>query len=970
MVRREGWSIAALMARTMMLGLLLAALSAASGARAQTAGSEREAAVLEARAGRTEAAIVTLRGLFEAGSTDPLTGPDLLTLLQQNGRPEEALAVLARLGTAPLPSYAQLAATRAARDARRWAQAEALARQGLGRFPEETVWPILLALILTDAGRPAESLAVLRTPRALAAPAAERATAEAYARARIAAAAAAAVDAPREAAVVAARAGRTEEALATLRQLRAAHPNDADVRGDLVAVLAAAGRHAEAAEVALAPGPPLPDYALSAATRALRDGRDFAGAEALARQGLRRFPGDQDWLVLLGLILTDAGRPQEALALLRGPGGRRLRPLDRLLAEGYAEEAAGRAFPALRAYADAARLAPANAEARAGTARLLRGLGGPHGAAGIVDAPPPIAEGVGRMPLAAEQAAARVRWGADLRPPEPERRFDGTDRALRDLDDLLARNPDPALRRQLRLDRVVALRDRVRMAEAVAEADALAAQGPLPGYVRQARADALLYLRRPEAALADYLAVLEEEPGSITARSGAFYAAVEAEDFRMAFGMADRALADQPPWRWFQDDPTRQPNPDFPSAVLTAGQARLYADQVAEGWARIAPLAAAAPADQSFRMAAAGAMGARGWPWRAAAETEIAVGLNPDALGARIALVELALSRYRFNEAEARIAALLAIWPENRAVQRLAIELDAQRRFVFEIEARPGRSDGGGENASGDTREVEARLYSPPIAENYRLFAMFDNAVSHPPEGSVQRDRLGFGLEYRQPQFRATAFATQSFGTLSDPGFGATLDWQPVDTWRFGLAAERFSASSPLRALRYGITSDEVSARATWRRDESLSIGVSAAYQPFSDGNRRTAGGLEARALVIDLPHFDVTARGDLYTSANTRNDGPYFAPRSDFTATGGVMFEHVTWRRYENSFVQALTIDAGSYSQQGYGTGWVGTAAYEHRWRFDPMTEFRYGIQATRRIYDGDVERGIALIIALTQRL
>ena len=953
-------------ARALAPTVLLAGLLLPGAVCAQASVSAREAAVLEARAGRPEAAIAALRRLFEANDADPLVGPDLLTLLQQNGRPREALDVLARLGPAPLPSYALLAATRAARDTQRWTQAETLARQGMDRFAEETVWPILLALILTDAGRPAESLALLRTPRALAAPATERTNAEAYATARIAAAA----NAPREAAVLAARAGRTEEAIAALRQLQAAHPNDADVRADLVAVLAATGRNAEAGALARAPGPPLPRYALAAATRALRDARDFAGAEALARQGLRRFPGEPDWPVLLALILTDAGRPAEALALLGGASGRRARPLDRLLAQGYAEEAAGQAFPALRAYADATRLAPANAEARAGTARLLRRLGGPHGAAAIVDAPPPLYDGAGRMALAAEQAAARVRWGADVRPPEPERRFVGTDRALGELDALLARNPDPALRRQLRLDRVVALRDRVRMEEAVAEANALAADAPLPAYVRQARADALLYLRQPEAALADYLAVLEVEPGSITARSGAFYAAVEAEDFRTAFGMADRALADQPGWRWFLEDPTRYPNPDFPSALLTAGQARLYADQVAEGWARIAPVATAAPANQEFRFAAASAMGARGWPWRAAAETEIAIGLNPDALGARIALAELALSRYRFDEAEGRIAALMAIWPENRAVQRLARELDAQRRFVFEIELRPGTSDGGGSNANGDTRETEARLYSPPIANNYRLFALFGHAVSNPPEGRVQRDRGGAGLEYRQPQFRATAFATQSFGTLSEPGLGATLDWQPFDTWRFGLSAERFSASSPLRALRYGITSDEVAGRVTWRRDESLSLAVTAAYQPFSDGNRRTAAGLEARALVIDLPHFDVTARGDLYTSANSRQDGPYFAPRSDFTATGGVMIEHVAWRRYENSFVHALTIDAGSYTQEGYGTGWVGTVGYEHRWRFDPMTEFRYGIQGTRRIYDGEVERGIALVIALTQRL
>ena len=866
--------------------------------------SPREAAVLEARAGRPEAAIATLGGLLDAGTPDPLVGADLLTLLQQNGRPAEALAVLRRLGAQPLPSYALRAATRAARDQRRWTQAEALARQGMARFGGEEVWPILLALILTDAGRVEEARGVLATPRAQAADAGERGRAEAYAL-------------QRQGAQTASRAA-----------------------------------------------------SLLAATRAQRDARQFAEAEASAREGMRQFPGNPTWPILLALILTDANRPGEARALLQSPAARRAPQIERLLALAYAEERAGERFAALRAYADATRIAPRNNEARAGTARVLRGLGGPHGAAVIADAPPPLVEGSDRLPLGAEMAAADVRFGNTVRPPEPERRFEGTDAALARLEALLAQDPPSALRRQIRLDRVVALRDRVRMAEALAEADALAADVPLPPYVREARADALLYLRRPREALAEYQAVLQADPGSLTARSGVFYAAVEAEDFRTAFNAVDGALADQPGWRRFLDDPSRYPNPDYPGAALSAAQARFYSDQLAQAWSRITPLTAGAPSDQETRLATAGIMGARGWPWSAAQETEIGNSLAPQTLGARIALAELALTRFRFAEADRRIADLLAIWPENLAVQRLALEARAQRRFVLEMEVKPGDSTGGGSNSSGRSLEAQVRLYSPPIAENWRIFAMGSVATAHPVEGYVQRNRMGAGAEFRLPQFRATAYVTQSTGTYNGTGGGATVDWQPFDTWRIGLSGERFATSTPLRALRYGITADEVAARVTWRHSESTSVSGSFAYSPFTDGNRRLSGGIEARQRILDLPHLDVTLRGDLFTSSNSLNTGPYFAPSRDFTATAGLAIEHVTWRFYENSFVQALTLDAGSYTQQGYGAGWIGTAAYEHRWRFDPMTEFRYGVQFARRLYDGDSWRGVALVFALTQRL
>lgn len=946
-----------------------AALLVAGIAQAQPATSPREAAVLEARAGRLDAGIAALRRQLDSGSTDPLVAADLLTLLQQAGRHAEALAVMRR-APAPLPDYALLAATRAARDLRRWPEAERLAREGQRRFPGQSVWPVLVALIEADAGRPEAALATLRTPAAQAAGPEEVARAEAFARERLAERQAAARDAPREAAVRLAREGHPDQAVAALRRLFAERPTDTGVRADLLTILENQGRHAEAA--ALIPERPgtLPAYAQVAAVRALRDQRDLARAEALARDGMRRFPGDPDFPALASLVLTDAGQAAEALALLRGAAGRRATPRERLLAEGYAQEALGKPFEALGAYGRALRMDPANRAARDATSGLMRTLNAPWGAAAIVDAPPPIQQGAARLPLAAQQAGAMVRWGAQAAPEEPTRRFEGTDAALARLDALLAEDPPPDLRRRIRMDRVVALRDRVRMAEALAEADDLSRTAELPGYVREAQADALLYLKRPVEALAAYRAVLEVDRFNENARNGVFYAAVEAERFGEAYAVADASLAAQPPFRVFADDPTRYPNPDWTGPALNAAMARFYGDQLGEAWRRIEPLAEGAPANQDIRLGAASIMGARGWPYAAAAETEIAASLAPDRLSARIALVELAMARHRYAEADREVAALLAIWPENLAVQRLARDADAQRRSVLEFEVQPGNSTGGGVNASGRSVGSTARLYSPPIADHWRLFALAGIATANPPEGFVQRNRGGGGIEYRAASLRATAFATQNWGTLTQAGGGATLDWTATDQLRFSASAEKFSMATPLRALLTGVTADEVAGRATWRWHESSSVSAFLGWYPFTDGNRRVAGGVELRQKLLDLPHFDLTGRADLYASHNTKPDAAYFNPTRDLAATAGVLAEYVTWRRYDTSFVQALSLDAGSYSQQGYSTGWIGALNYQHRWRFDPLTEFRYGVQLTRRIYDGDPSRGFAFLFGLTQRI
>jgi biofilm PGA synthesis protein PgaA len=86
-------------------------------------------------------------------------------------------------------------------------------------------------------------------------------------------------------------------------------------------------------------------------------------------------------------------------------------------------------------------------------------------------------------------------------------------------------------------------------------------------------------------------------------------------------------------------------------------------------------------------------------------------------------------------------------------------------------------------------------------------------------------------------------------------------------------------------------------------------------------------------------------------------------------SATGGLLAEHVLWRRYENSLVQALKVDGGRYSEGGFRDNWIATINYEHRWRFDPLTEFRYGVLLGRRVYDGSVEKSVTLVIGLTQR-
>lgn len=1020
-----------------LLAALIAGTFALEQAWAQTATEQREAAVAKARVGQMAQAEAELRAMLSAGVDDGLVAMDLATLLQQDGKLREAVTVFEKAAWEEPPDYALLALARAFRDLHRYRDAERLARQGLGRFPDQTVWPLLLSLILSDARRPREALLLLRQPAAQKAPQVERLLAEGYAwrragdadkakrayaevliltsanenaRAEAAKAlkeigkeqiAAEIINAgskpvsgqaaetaltrierqlaalpskpaqaetrhklQREAAVFKARSGHMAEAQAELRAMLAAGA-DGLVAMDLTTLLQQDGKPDDAVAIfeKTAEAKP-PDYALVAAARAYRDLRRYEDAIRLTRQGMRRFPQQTVWPLLLSLILSDAGYTADAVEILRHPAAQRAPPVERLLAEGYVWRRAGDPYKAIAAYTEAVKLAPANKEARTETANVLRELGAPYAAAAVAGPPPP---------LPVDEAAAMVRWGAQVRPSDPVHRFDSTDAALARLDALLvALPPAPAeseTRRRLRLDRLVALRDRVRMNEVITEGDALRREGPLPQYAEEAYADALLYMRRPEDALAAYERVLAQSPKDVLARYGLFYTAVELEDFAAAYSAIDGLVNDEPIWRSYSGDATRYDNAARAYAEVTAAQGRSFANQLADAWQRIIRITDAAPANAYARLTLYQIANARGWPRRASEEGEIAARLDPRSAESKIALIEVALTNFRFADAQRMVAELREVYPENTHVQRLARDVDAADRWLVELEAKPTTSEGGAANASPHSLTSLAKLTTPPIDDNWRLFVSNEYANARPPEGYVQRSRVSAGVEWRTPDLTATIYPTQSAGTLARPGGGATADWLVTDQIRLDFAGALYSWDTPLRAELHDIKADEYSTKATYRRDESESVAASFAYQPFTDGNRRVSGGVTYKERFINLPGFDLTALAEVYASHNTRRDAPYYNPSRDLSATAGFLAEHVLWRRYENSLVQALAVDTGLYCEAGFRDDWIATINYEHRWRFDPLTEFRYGIALSRRVYDGSIENSLTLFAGLARR-
>lgn len=120
--------------------VLLASCTIAGTVGAQTATDLRENAVWQARAGKMAEAQKTLRALLVSGPDDGLVAMDLVTLLEQDGKPLEAAVIFTRADKSDAPAYALQAAVRANQALGRHDEARRLLSEGTRRFPGDPVW--------------------------------------------------------------------------------------------------------------------------------------------------------------------------------------------------------------------------------------------------------------------------------------------------------------------------------------------------------------------------------------------------------------------------------------------------------------------------------------------------------------------------------------------------------------------------------------------------------------------------------------------------------------------------------------------------------------------------------------------------------------------------------------------------------------------------------------------------------------
>lgn len=776
--------------------------------------------------------------------------------------------------------------------------------------------------------------------------------------------------------------GEHGQLAAAIDQLRAWHladPQDLRLVYDLAAVLDKAADYPAALlyypQIVQADAPP---YALKAIAHAARMASRHQDAEAAYRLLIAKTPADSE--AHAGLVYAWIGQQQVQqaydYALRHLPETvEKYTAADFPLMIALAELHALRKewLQAVTVYQKALQFNPAFRYAQRGRVFALRQAGMPYLAKRYADLQPTAFNDDEKYQIASAAAALTIRFGeAQLAAENQRTRFTTIDIAL-------AENAD--LTRQFgamprtKFDRMIALRDRGQMREAVQLYSSLVdAEVVMPSYVKLAAADAYLFLEQPEKARDLYLEGLKDigaaDPSELlNTQISLIYAYSEAEQHDAAAALANRLLPSQPQRSYQGMRGLEKANPDYLHVYVLGELLKMYSGRLALAEERLSALRAQAPFNSEIRSAWAALQSQREHPRAALDEYALMQIDQPKSLDAAIGRGETLLSLNEFSQAKIVLPPLLAQHAENKAVQNYARKLANYDRPFYKVESTIGR----GATGSGADSVTDAALYSEPLSgslgDHVRVLSHLTRADGETGNQNASRTRLGVGLDYRARDISVEAELNRTLDDSHAGGVALALSWDLSDAWSGHVALDTNIIDLPAAALASGVTAEGLKLGMSWSLNESRKAGGELSTIQFSDGNTRDMARIWWQERWISGPVFKLDSILGLSSSRNSQSDRNYFNPSRDAELGLEIKAEWLTWRRYQRSFKQRAGLAIGQYWQDGFDRGLTAGLRYEHEWRQDDAWEFTYGLGRSFHPYDGNREYRNYLLLNLSGR-
>ena len=755
------------------------------------------------------------------------------------------------------------------------------------------------------------------------------------------------------------RAGALDDALGILAELRKSAPGDLPLLHDETVLLSWAGRHDLVAMNAMLLDPAVtPEYVSKAVAKSARDSQRFNDAVRWYSAALDADPDSVDLRLGLAMARTDTGDGIGGRQVLDGlPAGQR-QQADALLTSAYIHQAEGEFIPAITDYDTVLAAEPNRTDALRGKALALRRALLPRQALALEARHPGIltAEEISR--IEADRYALALRDAAQM--PDDDYSFMATNRALNEIDDrLLIEGPDSGLARSLRYDRIVGLVEATRWDKAIEYYEELIASGdPCLPHVHLAAGSAFLIRRRPEEAEAALRRGEAQDPNDRLIQLELFYALVDLERMDEALEIPDNMIASlEAVQRVDEEARISQPNPVRMRSEIMSSVGRAYADQLREAQHRLKALVAAAPNNLDVRSQLGHVYRWRGRNDLAEAQYSQVLTIDPDMLAARIGRAHNAMDLQEYRAAEAELIA------SGRQFVTPPGVWDFDERWLIHnysnliVEARWG--DSTGTTFGSDQFTIDGWWYSSPIKYNYRIYARTFDSWAEFEDGDHDRRRAAVGGDWRDGPWRVQSEINFDRDGIDNPGFAVLADYRLTDQWTLGANLELNSYATPLRADREGIESDLIGINAGYERDERYSASTGLYYQDFDDGN--SVLGITARSRLRLYERFTYWLDGYVNAAASTasKSDAVYFNPERSIDGVIGLDNTWRMYRRYDRALSHRLGGNVGLVNQKDFGTSGIWTLEYELNFDVNRQLSFHFGVELSRRVYDGNSEDG-----------
>lgn len=265
---------------------------------------------------------------------------------------------------------------------------------------------------------------------------------------------------------------------------------------------------------------------------------------------------------------------------------------------------------------------------------------------------------------------------------------------------------------------------------------------------------------------------------------------------------------------------------------------------------------------------------------------------------------------------------------------------------------RVNHDTGTGASIPNQALTVDAKLYSRPFTERYRIYAHAYSMRARVPQNTVLR-REGMGLDYTGNSVHAdveldSAQPTGKASLLLSGRYGFNDNWSVS-----GVANSSTNDISEL-AVHAGVTAAKVGGMLAWAPSSATWAGLSVSAYRFSDGNRRLNLGLSFARVLITGIRYVLGGSVGVSAETNTLANAPYFNPKSSRSLNTSLYY---VWRRdwvANRSVSQRITFSPGMFAEQGYRTLPYVAVSYQASYRTSAVENLGGGISYSRHPYDG----------------